>query len=98
MAKEYWIVRVDVRDEEGYKAYAAASPGICKKFGGRNLVRNGRFTDAEGKSRSRNVVVEFPDYETALACYRSTEYQQNMKVRQAHSTGDLIVIEGFDGA
>ena len=61
-------------------------------------MRNGRFTDAEGQSRSRNVVVEFPDYETALACYRSTEYQQNMKVRQAHSTGDLIVIEGFDGA
>jgi len=44
------------------------------------------------------VVVEFPDYETALACYRSVEYQQNMKVRQAHSTGELIVIEGFDGA
>jgi uncharacterized protein (DUF1330 family) len=55
------------------------------------------FTDADSQSRSRNVVVEFPDYETALACYRSTEYQQNMKVRQAHSTGDLIVIEGFDG-
>jgi len=98
MAKGYWIVRVDVRDEEGYKAYAAASPGICKKFGGRYLLRNGRFTDAEGQSRSRNVVVEFPDYETALACYRSVEYQQNMKVRQAHSTGELIVIEGFDGA
>ena len=61
-------------------------------------MRNGRFTDAEGQSRSRNVVVEFPDYETALACYRSVEYQQNMKLRQAHSTGELIVIEGFDGA
>ena len=60
-------------------------------------MRNGRFTDVEGQSRSRNVVVEFPDYEAALACYRSAEYQQNLKIRQSHSIGDLIVIEGFDG-
>jgi len=59
-------------------------------------VRNGRFTGAEGQSRSRNVVVEFPDYEAALACYNSTEYQQNIKVRQLNSIADLIVIEGFD--
>ena len=97
MAKGYWIVRVDVQNEEGYKAYAAASPAICRKFGGRYLVRNGRFTDVEGQSRSRNVVVEFPDYEAALACYRSAEYQQNLKIRQSHSIGDLIVIEGFAG-
>jgi uncharacterized protein (DUF1330 family) len=97
MAKGYWIVRVDVHNEEGYKAYAAASPAICKKFGGRYLVRNGRFTDAEGQCRSRNVMVEFPDYEAALACYHSPEYQQNMKIRQSNSIADLIVIEGFDG-
>ena len=96
MAKGYWIVRVDVQNEEGYKAYAAASPAICTKFGGRYLVRNGRFADVEGQSRSCNVVVEFPD-EAALACYRSAEYQQNLKIRQSHSIGDLIVIEGFDG-
>ena len=97
MEKGDWIVRVDVQNEEGYKAYAAASPSICRKFGGRYLVRNGRFTNVEGQSRSRNVVVEFPDYEAALACYRSAEYQQNLKIRQSHSIGDLIVIEGFDG-
>ena len=28
MAKGYWIGRVDVHDEEGYKAYAAANPAI----------------------------------------------------------------------
>ena len=95
MAKGYWIVRVDVNNEDGYKAYAAASPAICKKFGGRYLVRNGQFTDVEGQSRSRNVVVEFPDYGAALACYHSAEYQQNLKIRQAHSTADLIVIEGL---
>jgi uncharacterized protein (DUF1330 family) len=43
------------------------------------------------------VVIEFPDYETAMACYRSPEYQANIKVRQPHSTAELIVVEGYDG-
>jgi uncharacterized protein (DUF1330 family) len=42
-------------------------------------------------------VIEFPDYETAMACYNSPEYQDNIKVRAANSTGDLIIVEGYDG-
>jgi len=61
------------------------------------VVRGGKFDGVEGSSRSRNVVIEFPDYATALACYRSPEYQANIKVRQPHCVVDLIVIEGYDG-
>ena len=97
MAKGYWIARVDVRNEEAYKPYAAANPAIFKKYGGRFLVRGGKFDVAEGSTRARNVVIEFPDYAAALACYRSPEYQENIKVRVPHSTIELIVIEGYDG-
>ena len=38
-----------------------------------------------------------PDFETAMACYRSPEYQANIKVRQPHAVADLIIIEGYDG-
>jgi uncharacterized protein (DUF1330 family) len=96
MAKGYWIGRVDVHNEEAYKPYMAANPAIFQKFSGKFIVRGGRFTTVEGESRSRNVVIEFPDYETALACYRSPEYQANIKVRQPHSIADLIIIEGYD--
>jgi uncharacterized protein (DUF1330 family) len=96
MAKAYWIGRVDVHDEEGYKPYIAANAGIFKKFGGRFVVRGGKFSAVEGQSRSRNVVIEFPDYDTALACYNSPEYRANIKVRQPHSIAELIVIEGYD--
>jgi uncharacterized protein (DUF1330 family) len=98
MARGYWIGRVDVHNEEGYKSYAAANPAIFKKFGGRYVVRGGKCDGVEGESRSRNVVIEFPDYETALACYRSPEYQANIKLRQPHSIAELIVVEGYDGA
>jgi len=61
MPKGYWIARVDVHNEDGYKPYAAANPAIFKKFGGRFVVRAGRFNAIEGQSRSRNVVIEFAD-------------------------------------
>jgi uncharacterized protein (DUF1330 family) len=97
MAKGYWIARVDVKSEEGYKPYAAANPGIFKKFGGRFVIRGGKMDAVEGTARARNVVIEFPDYASALACYRSPEYQENMKRRLPHSIADILVIEGYDG-
>jgi uncharacterized protein (DUF1330 family) len=97
MAKGYWIGRVDVTNDDGYKVYAAANPAIFKKFGGRFVVRAGKFEAPEGSSRKRNVVIEFPSYQAALDCYNSPEYQANIKVRQPHSTADIIVVEGYEG-
>lgn len=97
MAKGYWIGRVDVRSDEGYKPYAMGNQAIFKKYGARYVVRAGKFECVEGNARSRNVVIELPDYATALACYNSSEYQANMKLRQLHSTADIVVIEGYDG-
>ena len=49
------------------------------------------------KARSRNVVIEFADFATAKACYESPEYQANIKIRLAHSTGEILIVEGYDG-
>ena len=97
MPKGYWVGHVDVTDPEGYKSYVAANAEAFRKYGAKFLVRGGQFENPEGSSRSRNVVLEFKDYATALACYNSPEYQANIKVRQPHSIADLIVIEGYDG-
>ena len=98
MAKGYWIARVDVNDEEGYKPYAAANPAIFRKHGGRFVVRGGKFEGVEGQSRARNVVIEFPSYEAALACWTSPEYKKAHKLRANASMGDLVIIEGYEGA
>jgi uncharacterized protein (DUF1330 family) len=97
MPKGYWIARVDVSNEEGYRLYAEANPAIFKKYGGRFVVRAGKYECPEGSSRSRNVVIEFPDYAAALACYRSPEYQANIRLRILYSSIDIIIIEGYDG-
>ncbi len=96
MAKGYWIARVDVDDLEQYKRYVAANARPFAMYGAKFLVRGGRFEAPEGTSRSRNVVLEFPSYQAALDCYRSPEYQEAIKLRLPVSTGDLVIIEGYD--
>ena len=97
MPKGYWIARVDITDQEKYKAYIAANAGPFKKYGARFLVRAGRLENPEGTSRMRNAVIEFPTYEAAVECWHSPEYQQALKLRQPVSTADLVIIEGYEG-
>ena len=68
---------------DGYKDYVAQNRAIFKKFGGRFLVRGGKF---DGHRRAQPLAQcrdRIQDYETALACYNSPEYQANIKVRAA---------------
>jgi len=97
MPKGYWIVRVDIADEDKYEAYIAANAEPLRKHGARFLVRAGRFENPEGTSRARNAVIEFPTYRAALDCWNSPEYQRAIKLRQDVSTIDLIIIEGYEG-
>jgi uncharacterized protein (DUF1330 family) len=95
--KGYWIVRADVSDPEAYARYVAANAEAFKKYGARFLVRGGSTEVVEGGGRARNVVVEFPSFDEALACYRSPEYQRAMTHRQGKATADIVVVEGYDG-
>jgi uncharacterized protein (DUF1330 family) len=97
MPKGYWIANVDVTHPEEYKAYVAANAEPFRKFGARFLVRGGKSECMEGQFRSRMVVIEFPDFATALACYRSPEYEKALRLRLGKSEANLLVVEGYDG-
>ena len=97
MPKGYWIVRVDVTDADGYQTYVKANAEPFRKFGARFIVRAGQFEAPEGTPRARNVVLEFTDYATAVACYQSAEYQAAKALRVGKSVADVIIIEGYDG-
>ncbi|MHA6262683.1 DUF1330 domain-containing protein [Arenibacterium sp. CAU 1754] len=97
MAKGYWVAHVDVDDLDTYKEYIKANAGPFAEYGARFLVRGGQKQIAEGQSRDRIVVLEFDSYETALACYNSPGYQEAKAIRDPVSTGDLVIVEGYDG-
>ena len=97
MAKGYWVALVDVSDPDGYKAYIAENATAFRIFGGRFLVRGGKSETPEGQTRSRVVVIEFPNYAAALECYRSPEYAKAMALRKGRSVMDLAIVDGYDG-
>lgn len=94
MAKGYWIAHITVTNAEHYPEYVRLDTPIIENWGGKFLVRGGTATAPEGPVKDRHVVVEFKDYETALACYNSPEYQEAAKIRRANSDSDIIVVEG----
>jgi uncharacterized protein (DUF1330 family) len=97
MPKGYWVISGDVTDPEGYKAYIAANAAALTKFGARFLVRGGKSEVVEGRGYSRTVVVEFEDFDTALACYHSPEYTKARAFREGKADLNIAVIEGYDG-
>lgn len=95
--KAYWVGRVEVTNMDAYKNYVALNGAAFSKYGARFLVRGGSFEVAEGGAKSRNVVIEFPSYEQAVACYHSPEYQKAIAERKDAAFVDLIIINGYDG-
>ena len=94
--KGYWIGSVEVSNLERYKDYVATATPAYERFGAKFLVRGGEFIPAEGASRSRNVVIEFPSYKHAQDCYNSPEYVEARAIRQEVSEGQIIIIEGYE--
>ena len=95
--KAYWIGRVEVTNMDAYKNYVALNGAAFSKYGARFIVRGGSFEVAEGGAKSRNVVIEFPSYEKALACWHSAGYQQARSLRLTAGESDLVIVEGYDG-
>jgi len=97
MPKAYWIGRINVSDPDKYQKYVEANAPAFVKYGARFIVRGGTPTALEGEARQRNVVIEFPDRESAIACWNSPEYQAARAHREGAAEVDLIVIEGYEG-
>ena len=91
----YVIADVEITDPEKYTEYTAQTPDSIAAHGGRFIVRGGPHEVLEGDWRpGRVVVIEFPDVDAALGWYRSEDYQELAKIRQAASTARILVVEG----
>ena len=70
----YWIAHVDVLDPEAYEPYRKPNAAAFNKYNVRFIVRGGQAKVVEGAVRSRTVVIEFDDYETAKAFQRAKKF------------------------
>jgi len=94
--KAYWIAHVDVDDAEHYSQYTQRAPKAFAKFGAKFLARGGRSEAMEGRTTpQRSVVIEFDNYEQAVACYRSAAYQEAKRYREEWARAEIVIVEGL---
>ena len=96
----YWVARSKINDPVEYKKYMDLVPAILAKYGGKVLARGGRYQIMEGPQKfQRFVVVEFPTFEQAVACFTSEEYDEAAAFRRS-GAGEVetIIVDGGDPA
>ena len=94
----YWVARAKIDDPVEYKKYTDRVPKITAKFGGKVLARGGRFRIMEGPDKfHRFIVIEFPTFDRAVACFTSPEYDEAAAFRRS-GAGEVetIIVEGAD--
>jgi uncharacterized protein (DUF1330 family) len=91
----YVIVDIDIQDVALYGEYRKRVPATIEKYGGKFLVRGGRFEQLEGSWQpTRLVLLEFPSMEQAKRWYDSEEYREPKALRLKASKANLIFVEG----
>jgi uncharacterized protein (DUF1330 family) len=94
----YWVARSRIDDPVEYKKYTDLVPGIIARHGGKVLARGGRYRVMEGPETFRRfVVIEFPTFEQAVACFESQEYQDAAAFRRAGGgIVENVIVDGGD--
>ncbi len=93
----YWVARAKITDPTTYKKYTDRVPDIISRHGGKVLARGGRYRIMEGpEGFHRFIVIEFPTFEQAVACFESPEYQEASVFRRAAGVVENVIVEGGD--
>ena len=93
--KAYWVcIYEKIDNAEKLKEYAVKARPAVEKFSGKFLVRGGKNRKNDGFESPRTVVVEFRDYNTAVECYDSVEYQEAHDILKGHVVRHHQIVEG----
>ena len=97
LMKGYWVALYKKIDNiKNLKDYSTKVTPLIKSFGGKPLVRGGKYRCLEGKNFPRTVIWEFPSYETAIECHESKEYQDGWALAKDTTNRNLQIIQGFN--
>ncbi len=91
----YWIAHVNIEDAQQYQNYIELAPLAFKKYQAKFIARGENATSPEGDEFKKHVIIEFPDYQTALDCYHSDEYQLAKKQRENVATAMITIVDGL---
>ena len=92
----YWIARSQISDPVEYKKYTDRVPGILKQYGGKVIVRGGKYQIMEGPEFfHRFIVIEFDSLEAGVKCFESPEYREAAAFRRnGAGVVENVIVEG----
>ena len=94
--KGYWIALYkQINNIDNLKNYGDKVTPVIKSFGGKPLVRGGKYQRIEGEDFSRTVIWEFPNFQKAIECHESKEYQEGWNLAKDTTERNLQIVEGF---
>ena len=94
--KGYWIALYkQINNIDNLKNYGDKVTPVIKSFGGKPLVRGGKYQRIEGEDFSRTVIWEFPSFQKAIECYESKEYQDGWNLAKDTTERNLQIVEEF---
>ena len=95
MKKAYWVCIFEkINNIEKLKEYAIKAKPAVEKYSGKFLARGGKSRTNEGIKSPRVVVVEFPDYNRAIECFDSDDYQKAHDILKGHVVRHHQIVEG----
>ena len=97
MAKGYFIITEDIKDEDGMNAYSGrAFPTILQR-GGKLIVAERNAEVLEGRWHgNQTIVLEFDSVDAARAWYNSDAYQAVIGQRHAAADSNAVIVSGFE--
>ena len=96
MKKAYWIAKYKkINDLNALSRYAEKAKKVIELFGGKALVRGGKYTTFEGEDFIRTVIWEFENIEIAIKCHDSKDYQEAWSIAKNTVVRDLMIVEGI---
>lgn len=97
MAKAYWISMYrSIADPKALSAYAELAGPAIVAAGGRFLARGGKVAAFEAGVAARTVVVEFDNFNQAVAAYESEAYVAARDKLKGAVERDLRIVEGVE--
>ena len=96
MKKGYLIANIRVTDADKFQAFSGMAAPAIAQYGGKVLARGPGAHRHEGTLHGTVMVIEFASLPDAETFYFSPEYQAAKALRDPVSTGDCLIIEGYD--
>ena len=91
----YLVADMHISDPGLFREFVEAVPATVEKYGGRYLIRGGKFEVAQGDwTPDRVVVIEFGSMDQAKAWYDSPEFEGPKQTLARSSNSNFIFVKG----